>query len=950
MRSTKSCRADRTPLSADVSQVTNRQIRLLGPYLEGDHPTHTNTDQESGVVTREWNLVCPLHDDNKRSASINIDKGLFFCFVCGGMPVTKLITRKAEWYPPRSGGGSARPNLNGHAPDTRTRHLHKGLTDAWHANLLSNEGMLQWLEERKGITIRTVKEWGIGINGEGHYTIPVKDLNDELVNVRYYNPRPSDEFRKIMNERGYGSPPRLYPIQIFKLDPEKIIICEGEWDTLLAIQNGYAAVTRTSAADVWDPSWGDYFVGRTVYLIHDMDRKGQSANIKIEKLLRNVADKTRIIKLPYEVTEKHGKDLSDFLLDNDPTDLKVLLDEPVQASEITDTITVLDSFDAKRVGKPVNVLVTIKGRREPGYSIPRKVHLVCTQDAGNKCQACPMRAANGSAEVEIEPDDPIILNMIEYSSTTVGQVIAESYGVPGGKCGRLHSEVEEHRPVEILYARPSLDHSDGTKAGDYKNITITHSSGHDTPANETIIATGALQPNPKTQSNEFLAHHIEAVETSVDYFDLNSKTISLLKRFQAARNPISKLASINKNLAEHVTRIHGRPQMHALMDLTFHSVLSFNFAGEQVNRGWLESLIVGDTRTGKSLAAERLVRHYGGGEIISCEAASFAGVVGGVQQLGAHKNWAVTWGVVPINDRRLVVLDEISGLQPEEIAQMSDIRSSGQARLIKVVQETTWARTRLLWLGNPRNATMANYTYGVDAVKPLIGNAEDIARFDLAMAVSLYDVASEVINQPVTGGELRYTDEACHNLLLWVWTRQPENIRWAPGSEKRVFDAANAIGKLYIEDPPLVQAANVRIKIARIAVAIAARLFSTDKKYERVIVTKQHVDAAVWFMNMLYEMPAFGYRERSKERIADREQAESRRDDVWQYLLGRPTLHKFLRGTGQFRRQDLEEILNISRDEANGIINALYESRMVRKVKGDIVIEPTLHTLLREGG
>jgi hypothetical protein len=50
--------------------------------------------------------------------------------------------------------------------------------------------------------------------------------------------------------------------------------------------------------------------------------------------------------------------------------------------------------------------------------------------------------------------------------------------------------------------------------------------------------------------------------------------------------------------------------------------------------------------------------------------------------------------------------------------------------------------------------------------------------------------------------------------------------------EAKVFDAANEMGKLYIEDPPLIQAANVRIKIARVAVALAARTFSTDASRE----------------------------------------------------------------------------------------------------------------------
>jgi hypothetical protein len=423
--------------------------------------------------------------------------------------------------------------------------------------------------------------------------------------------------------------------------------------------------------------------------------------------------------------------------------------------------------------------------------------------------------------------------------------------------------------------------------------------------------------------------------------------VKLMQRFQAKDDPLKKMVEISKALSQHVTRIHGRPEMHALMDVTFHSVLSFNFAGEMVARGWLESLVVGDTRTGKSLAAERLVRHFGGGELISCEAASFAGVVGGLQQMGG-KDWAVTWGVIPLNDRRLVVLDEISGLTPEEIGQMSDIRSSGQAKLIKIQQETTWARTRLLWLGNPRNATMANYTYGVDAIKPLIGNAEDIARFDLAMACTLFDVPAETINQPAGSGELRYTSEACHAMLMWCWTRTPDQIQFYKQAEQKVFDLANEMGRRYIEDPPLVQAANIRIKLARLAAAIAARTFSTDKDFEKVIVKPEHVGAAARLMNVLYGMPTFGYRERSKEVLADRYAAEQNRGTMTQYLKGRPLLAKHLRSQGKFRRQDLEELLSISRDEANGIINTLYENRMVRRYLGDIYVEPTLHALLRE--
>ena len=102
---------------------------------------------------------------------------------------------------------------------------------------------------------------------------------------------------------------------------------------------------------------------------------------------------------------------------------------------------------------------------------------------------------------------------------------------------------------------------------------------------------------------------------------------------------------------------------------------------------------------------------------------------------------------------------------------------------------------------------------------------------------------------------------------MWVWTRQAEQIIWARGAEDAVYKHALAMGETYIEDPPLVQAANIRIKIARMAVALAARLFSTDASHEKIIVTKAHVEDAVTFIGILYGMTAFGYEERSRERI-----------------------------------------------------------------------------------
>jgi 5S rRNA maturation endonuclease (ribonuclease M5) len=911
---------------------------MLRPYLIGQPKANGEID-----------MYCPLHEDQKRSASLNVLTGAWYCFGgCGGSGVLDLIRAKSRWIPPgKAAMNGGHPRRSGSTPEER---VNIGMIKGWAAALLTNEYALDYLVTERGIHTKTLMEYDIGWDaGREVYTIPIYGKEHEIWNVRRYTPTPKGD-TKIWSIAGMRVT-ELYPLSV-AIDTDRVVICEGEWDALLTIQQGFPAITRTSGAGTWQARWNPVFKDKLVYICQDADDEGQKGARKIARYLNRIAD-VRMVELPYTIAHKHGKDLTDFWLEHERADFETLLTEarPWRAKRQPvdpETITILETFDAKRVGEPVRVQVTIKGRKEPGYSIPKKAKLTCTRDAGPaKCPVCPLFSAGGEADIEISPSSPQILNLIDASSDKMVDSIREEYGAV--KCSKLQVEVEEHQAVEVLLGRPSIDHSDGTKVREYKNINITSVGRHDTSANSTVIATGALYPHPKDQHNEFLAWEIEKQETSVDHFDITNEAVKLMSRFQPRKGqtPLKKLGEINRALAEHVTHIVGRPEMHALMDLTFHSVLSFKFGGKLEHRGWLESLIAGDTRTGKSEAAERLVRHFGAGEIVGGEAATIAGLVGGLQQIGTQ--WIITWGVIPINDRRAVVIDEISGLQPQDISRMSDIRASGVARLTKIEQDVTFARTRLVWMGNPRSGGMSQYTYGVDALRPLIGNPEDIARFDLAMIVNMNDVERTAINKQVDPkGDLRFTSEACHTLLMWVWTRTPEQVVFARGAEDAVYRHALLMGERYIEDPPLVQGANIRIKIARTACALAARTFSTDVKHEKIVVTKAHVEDAARFINLLYEMPAFGYEELSRERILEVEEAEEHRDETRRFLLERRGLAKLLRSNGKFRRQDVEEVMNMGRDQANAVINKLWNMKMISKEGADCVVQPTLHTILRE--
>jgi len=895
-------------------------------------------------------MYCPLHEDTKRSASLNVLTGEWNCFAgCGGGGVIDLIRSRSRWVDPGQASANGAPSPRG-AP---TEKINMGMIDGWHAHLLDNEALSDYLVTERGIHTKTLADFKIGYDSSRRcYTIPVFGYDKkEIWNVRRYDPFPADERRKIWSVQGMR-PTELYPAWMVN-EWDELVVGEGEWDVILTIQNGHGAVTRTAAADVWRPEWTARLKGKRLYMGHDADHKGQLANRKIARATHRTSD-VRVLKLPFDIVEKHGEDLTDFWLNHDSAEFEVMKAEALpwrgaKTESEAEIVTVLDSFDSNKVSEPVRLQVTIKGRKDPGYSIPYKALLACTRDAGVKCTVCPMNPAGGEARLEIAPTNPLVLALKDSTNLQVHEILRQEYGAQ--KCSRLTIDVQEYQAVEELFARPSIDHADGTKARDYKNIKITSVGRHDTMPNNTVIVTGALYPSPRGQQNEFLAWNVMEQETSVDRFELTSESVKLMQRFQPRRgqSPLRKLGEIERALAQHVTRIVGRPEMHALMDLTFHSVMSFKFGGQLVNRGWIESLIVGDTRTGKSEAAERYVRHFGAGEVVGGEAATLAGLVGGLQQIGG-KDWAVTWGVIPLNDRRVVVIDELSGLHPDEIAKMSDVRASGLARLTKIQQEVTFARTRLLWLGNPRHGGMDQFTYGVDAIRPLIGNPEDIARFDLAMAVSRGDVAASEINKPVNEGQLRFTSEACHTLLMWCWTRQPDQIVFARGAEDAIYKAALDFAARYIEDPPLIQAANIRIKIARLACALAARTFSTDRTHEKLVVTKEHVKDSATFIDRLYNMDAFGYAERSYERILEFEEAERERQTIRKWLFERRDLAKFLRQSrGGFKSRDLEEILNLDRGEANAAINKLWKSRMIRKIEGgDIVVEPTLHDIIKE--
>jgi hypothetical protein len=215
------------------------------------------------------------------------------------------------------------------------------------------------------------------------------------------------------------------------------------------------------------------------------------------------------------------------------------------------------------------------------------------------------------------------------------------------------------------------------------------------------------------------------------------------------------------------------------------------------------------------------------------------------------------------------------------------------------------------------------------------------------MALARGDVTLDQIHDAKPSGEPEYSSDDCHSLVLWAWSRTAEDIEWE--DESLVYRAARWLGERYVEDPPLIQAANAHFKVARIAAAMAAATFSADSSGRRLIIRESHVRDATRLLDTFYGRDTFGYRrmsERLREHIA-------RGVDYWnearRYLLDNPLLLRFLLACGgEFRRDMVEQTLNVRREEANAIVNKLYQWGLVAPNTQAIKIMPILHQILRE--
>ena len=829
-------------------------------------------------------VKCPFHDDREASMSINLvdPGGVFYCHGCG--LGGNFITFHQRYNNIDDLALAAKKLIKFVDADIDTLssdYLDDKDLSAFQNDLMESKLHLDCLTDERGLSADVIRQFELGVetrtvDGRSmtRVTIPIRDAEQNLVNIRRWLPKfarkdKKDEAIKLVGMPGCNSNV-LYPIQA--LQQQQIYLCEGELDALMMISNGFNAITATAGVNSFQKRWLRLFKDKDVVLMFDNDEKGLKAANELTPKLYTQVRSLRIVTLD---TKLNGQDVTDFWYAN-KQDFKVLIKDLVKGTPPFNKISEFDGeaievnlYQAARedlIGKKIRVRALVTGKDGP-FAVPKRIRLTCS--AGKKdCDGCPANISDGIREEVIPPYSKYILEMLVVGKQAHLPMFKEIFNT---SCRVAKDfEVMESQNIEDIRLMPEVDMGSDS-------VSYTHRQayyvGFDLTQNQLYDFTGmtVIDPRNNTVTHVFweaeLVHKTDAIpdmSESIIIDGVEAPIKDQLKIFQplSDQTVFDKLNEIYKDFEYNVTKIVKRKPIIQAIDITYHSPLAFHLDDEFEKKGWMDTLIIGDTHCGKTRTMKALREHYHAGEIYDGTHISIVGIIGGyVNLVGSSRTPKYVMGVWPLNDRRLVCLDELSGMDKEAFGQLTSVRSEGIAETTKQGQRNRLpARVRFICLSNPRNnKAIPDYPYGVQAVKELIGEDADISRYDTVLIAAGNEVKiSDINNKSSEPTPHIYTTEKCNLMIRWAWSRKPTNIKITDEAYELIKVSAQEMANTYSAQIPIVLGQSQRKKIARVAIAIATRLYSTDDG-ENVIVLKDHVEAAMKMFSDFYDTPAMGY-------------------------------------------------------------------------------------------
>ena len=859
---------------------------------------------------------CPLHPDDTPSFTVNKNTEEWYCHGCaeggrGEQFLSKLFDVSLE---------TARYAFDRYQKYGKLPFPNDDEIAQFEKALQSRPKELDVLHEF-GITDTVIKEHRLGWD-DLRIMIPIKGRTGRWINIRKYLPPHrrgvGEGNAKVIQIRGLGDK-RYFPYEAFNDDSNRIYVVEGEKDCLVARSQGLNAVTGTGGSNI--PTEEMFlFKDRDVYLMLDTDPAGAKSTKNYKMLLRGIAKSVHEIKLPV-------KDFADYWMRNHDTNVEQYIVAGIATDgTVNDTAVDKTSLSTSEHVEHLNTWVRLEGMSVVGadpktYTVPSKLKVVC-KDV--HCTRPCTVGQGGQCAVEFDVDPRQLVQFVDANDTTQDAYVRKTFG-----CKSILAEPAAYVNVQKILFQESASFLDGLEEGTFENrygIFLYEDSRLIPTVRYDFEACRVT--DPRSQQNYYVIRSATPVGAA-EVADTRS-AVEYFRTIDGESTDALDLLNRHYEIWKGTLGIEGRVDLFGAIGLTYLSATELFWRGGTL-KGWLDTMVIGDTRTGKSQMAQRFVKAVGMGAYINGENARRTGVIGGVQRFG--DSWVITWGAIPMNDKGLLAIDEASGLTVDDIKELSATRSSGAVTINKIAKGEARARTRLLWFSNPRSGRNLEEFYwkGYGAFVEFIPVVEDQARFDLVLTAAREDV--ELLEGNLVGGNP--PSEHWRDLITTMWNLPKESIQISSA----VGDAVKVSVKSLTEDyggGPLVVAVAVHEKLIRLGAAFAAlRGHFEDGK---LVIVPSDVLYGEQFLRSTYDKKTMDYR----GFIHEHKKAQRKRGENTIYvrtMVAQYPAMKVLLSSDMFRGSQVREVLGVDQLEASRMISDLLRRGLLR-VKGSGAYQP----------
>ena len=874
---------------------------------------YTNFVQTVKHEGRQVYALCPFHREKVPSFTINEDTGQWYCHGCGeGGGYVSFLQKYAQ-----ISKQDAMDIVNAWKEGQRLPFPSEQIVEEAYKCLKGNKLSLQLLRSW-GITDKIIDQYKIGFsNAEQRFYFPIRNEYGFLCNIRKYQPAEYAELGK-KHIKCIGIPKcneaRFWPMDAFDRYKDTIFIVEGEKDCAAARSQGLNAVTGTGGTTLPRVDYS-IFRNKKVYIMTDNDDPGEALAKKYIEIISGQTNSIKRIRLP-------EKDFVDYWLkygDANVLQYATLVDYDLKSEEVqARKMTLLENESVDTIGERVlfdNMIVV--GSDPKTYAIPSVVCLKC--EASENCKK-PCKLYGGKTTVELEFDDRDLIHMIDSADKRM-------YDLAYKACNCKKVTVV---PTRYINAQRIIFQEKASLLGGLDDSSFEPRYGFYLYDKERLSPTAKYTfdakkvTDPRTQKIYYSIKNakIDDKEFSdpidVDYFA------------RIAKKHKSVIPFLNEHYKLWMSDcgVYGRLDLFSAYLLTMLSVTEIPYK-YGVIKGCLDTIAIGDTRTGKSLLAQNMLRKLNMGGYINGENAKLTGVLAGVIRLG--DSWLITWGAIPLNDKGFLTIDEATGLSVEDISQMSSVRSSCVATVNKVVRGEARARTRLFWIANSRSGrNISEYFWkGFGAFQEFIPVNEDQARFDLVIGASRDDIDDiQDIEATPMPAELiaKY-----RNLIYGAWSIDAEYIKIE--DLRYVHEVTKQLCEKFHGGTLLIKEAAYE-KVLRIAAALAMLSGSFNEEMDLIISNKM-IDWASEYLTYTFERSSIDY----KYYVTKIQEEERLMRENTEYATALCTQYPALRvllNNSKFRGTQMAEVLGIDKDTVSKILSQMLLKGLIKMSTGGL--------------